>query len=122
MSRSIFGWSLPPGCGALPGENDPDPIGAFEEYLKRENKITLEYQDILNGDAGDDMTNLIELAIDFGVMCGINEAKAGEAEFRYWIEGEVRKEMDEQGENIASVIRASMQRILITLQNRPEAK
>ena len=24
MSRSIFGWSLPPGCGRLPGE-EPDP-------------------------------------------------------------------------------------------------
>jgi hypothetical protein len=25
MSRSVFGWSLPPGCGRLPGE-EPEPV------------------------------------------------------------------------------------------------
>lgn len=41
---SALGWSLPAGCGSLPGENAPDPSdNEITVYEKETDKLAAEY-------------------------------------------------------------------------------
>jgi len=113
-----FGWSLPPGCGKLPYEDNDreDELEAFEAYLKSKDKLTDKYRIILDGE-NDELLNLIIEAIDWGWNNGSLSSKGDNGEYLNWLENKTLQEIENQKVNIMAVVDASMQRIYKTITN-----
>lgn len=114
---SKFGWSLPPGCGKLPGEDETDEVEAFESYLKKEGRLPANFDQLVEDE---DIANLLIDAMKFAYAAGSDASKGDEGEYLYYLETKIREEMNYQGDNIAQAVRAAMQRIMSTFQNRPD--
>jgi hypothetical protein len=110
MSRSIFGWDLPPGCTAQDIENHfgGGEMEEIEEAFWSDKKnctdeLWKKFDDLK---LSDDLMNIVNKAIEFGMELGRkeqieieNDIKATDASYKEWKEREwYSKEMKKEFE------------------------